>query len=237
MGLGVTHTTRQKARDAIRTHFASFVPAQVVTLTPEMCVRAVDDPEFRSIIESAQIVVADGVGVRWGEGRLSGLKPEKIPGIELAKWALEEVDRIAGRVYLLGSRPDVVAKTAEQLSLACPRLTVTGYRDGYFNDVEESDVVLSIASANPHLVLVGMGSPRQEIFINNNLINLNCGIAIGVGGTFDIMSGSIRRAPAFFRSTGTEWLYRTVTQPGERLARLPELFRFINLVLKKKAVL
>ncbi len=230
-GLGVTHTSWQMAKDALRTHFASFVPAQVVTLTPEMCVRAQKDREFRSVLETARIVVSDGVGVSWGEGHLTGTKPEKVPGIDLSRWALEEVDRIAGRVWLIGSKQHVIEKTAERIGLDYPRLTLSGYHDGYFSEDHEPELVKSVAETNPHLVLVGMGSPKQEFFIEKNLNDLKCAVAIGVGGTFDVLSGSIRRAPDFFRATGTEWLYRIVTQPGERLGRLPELMRFVFMVL------
>jgi len=229
-GLGVSHDTWDKARDALRLHLASFIPAQVVTLTPEMCVRAHDDPEFRRIIDNAAVVVADGVGVVWGHGRLTSKRPEKIPGIDLAAWALEEVDRIAERVYLLGARPEVVEKAAESIGANHPRLSVAGWRDGYFAPEDEKEVVSAIASTSPHLLLVGMGSPKQEMFIARYLTDLRCAVAMGVGGSFDVWEGGVRRAPAIFRKTGTEWVYRVLTQPGARMRRLPILLRFISIV-------
>jgi N-acetylglucosaminyldiphosphoundecaprenol N-acetyl-beta-D-mannosaminyltransferase len=230
-GLGITHYTREGAREALRQHFASFIPLQVVTLTPEMCVRANGDPEFDSIIRNAGMVVADGIGVVWGESRLSGRRPDKIPGIELATWALEEVDRLAGRVYLLGARPEVVGKTAKRLSGDFPRLALAGFHDGYFAEKDENSIVGAISETQSHLVLVGMGSPKQEMFIARHLSELKCAVAMGIGGSFDVWSGHVRRAPALFRATHTEWLYRIFTQPGERLKRVPALFRFIGQIL------
>ena len=232
-GLGVTHPTWQQAKDALRIHLASFIPAQVVTLTPEMCVRARDNEDFGRIIADAAIVVCDGVGVAWGENRLTGERPEKIPGIDLADWALEEVDRIAGRVFLLGATDETVKVAVEKIENEYPRLKVAGFHDGYFDESEKEGIVKAIAEANPHLVLVGMGSPKQEIFISCHLNDLRCGIAMGIGGSFDVWSGNTRRAPGFFRATGTEWLYRTISQPGARLRRLPVLLRFIGMVLNE----
>ena len=233
-GLGVTHRTWENARDALRAHLVSFVPAQVITLTPEMCVRTSEDAGFRAIVERAAVVVADGVGVVWGEARLTGRHTERIPGIDLANWALEEVDRMAGRVYLLGGRSERVERAAERLSRAFPRVTLAGWRDGYFRAEEEAEVVAAIAETTPHLVLVGMGSPRQERFISSYLHELRCAVAMGVGGAIDVWSGAVRRAPALFRATGTEWMYRTLTEPGARLRRLPTLWRYVSLVLRKR---
>jgi N-acetylglucosaminyldiphosphoundecaprenol N-acetyl-beta-D-mannosaminyltransferase len=234
-GLGVSHRSWTQARDALRTHFASFIPVQVVTLTPQMCVRAREDEEFRRIIENARIVIADGISVVWGENRLTGNKPDRIPGTDLATWALAEVDRIAGKLYLLGAKPDVVEKAAREISLDYPRLTLSGFHHGYFTPEEEKNIVTEIAKTGPHLLLVGMGSPRQECFIREHLDDLGCAVAMGVGGSFDIWSGTVRRAPEFFRKTGMEWLYRTVSQPGDRLKRIPTLLRFVRMVLNDGA--
>lgn len=233
-GLGVTHPTWQSARDALRLHLSSFVPAQVITLTPEMCVRAHREPAFHSIIRNAAIVVADGVGVVWGQRRLTGCPVEKIPGIELAEWALEETDRIAGRVFLLGGKPEVVEKAAETVARRYPRLHLAGWHHGYFPPEEEERIVEAVAGHRPHLLLVGMGSPKQEIFISKHLADLHCAVAIGVGGSFDVWSGAVKRAPGIIRKTGLEWAYRTLTQPRNRLRRLADLYRFVRLCLRTR---
>jgi N-acetylglucosaminyldiphosphoundecaprenol N-acetyl-beta-D-mannosaminyltransferase len=160
-----------------------------------MCVRADRNPDFDAIIRGAAIVVADGVGVAWGERHLTRARIEKIPGIDLAAWALEEVDRIGGRVFLLGAKPGVVKTAAENVSRNYPRLSVVGSRDGYFTETEEVEVVRTIAATEPHLLLVGMGSPKQEVFIAGHLDHLGCAVAMGVGGTLDVWSGTVRRAP------------------------------------------
>jgi N-acetylglucosaminyldiphosphoundecaprenol N-acetyl-beta-D-mannosaminyltransferase len=233
-GLGVTHHLWKDAQTAILHCFESRSQCQVITLTPEMCVRSETDKEFSVVLSGAAIVVADGVGVVWGESKLSGKHTEKIPGIDLASWAISEVEKLHGRIYFLGSRRDVVEKAKDFISLKYPGLGSIGYRDGYFRDDEEVLVVNEIASFEPHLLLVGMGSPKQEYLIARNLQNLKCNLAIGVGGSFDVWSGTVRRAPSFFRKTGTEWMYRTLTQPGSRIKRIPELWKFTGLVLAGK---
>ena len=125
-GLGITHYTWADAKTALLGQFGKPDPLHIVTLTPEMCVRAHNDPQFREIIDKAGMVVADGVGVAWGEGKLTGRKPEKIPGIELATFALDTLKNQNGRVYLLGSKPDVVKKAAETIASDYSPLTVAG---------------------------------------------------------------------------------------------------------------
>ena len=232
--LGVTHYTWDEVIHDILFHFSSFTPVHVITLTPEMTVRSWDDANFRSIVGGAKIVVADGVGVQWGESKLTGRVPDKIPGVDLSERALEELDKIAGRLYLLGGRPNVVEEASRRLSNRFPKITLAGFHDGYFPESEEAEIVKNIAETRPHLLLVGMGSPKQEIFISKHLSNLNCAVAIGIGGSLDIFSGHLKRAPAFFRITCTEWLWRIISQPGDRLKRLPILWRFFFLILTNK---
>ncbi len=231
-GLGVTHYTWSEAKTSLSERLTGDRPTQVVTLTPEMCVRASREPDFMEVIFHAGIVVADGVGVTWGEGRLTGRKPEKIPGIEFGEWALAEVARIKGSVFLLGSKADVVEKTSEELPVKFPGLSVAGFRDGYFEQGDVGEVVKQVADTCPDLLLVGMGSPRQEFFIADNLGKLDCRVAIGIGGSFDVWSGHVQRAPDIFQKTGTEWLYRTTTQPGQRMGRVPMLWQFVRMVLR-----
>jgi len=230
-GLGVTHYRWVDAKADLFNHIANFDGIQVVTLTPEMCVRAHEDDEFREIILNAAMVVADGVGVVWGQGRLTGRVPEKIPGIELAGAACDYLAMTKGRCFLLGGKPEVVKEAAGKLMILYPSIMVSGWQDGYFDASQEDEIVEKIASHKPHLVLVGTGSPKQEIFISNNLDKLNCAAAIGVGGSFDVWSGKVRRAPQAFRKTGLEWLYRTSTQPTSRAGRLRDLMRFTGMVL------
>jgi N-acetylglucosaminyldiphosphoundecaprenol N-acetyl-beta-D-mannosaminyltransferase len=234
LSLGVKNPTWDSAKDAIRSNLNLFKPTQVVTLTPEMCLLADRDPEFRDIIKNANVVVADGVGVVWGEGHLTGKKPEKIPGIDLATWAIEETSKINGRVFLLGAKEEIVKSAVENLINKFPGLNISGWHNGYFESADENKIADEIAIVQPHLLLVGMGSPRQEFFITHHLHDLNCAVAIGVGGSFDVWSGAVKRAPEFFRITGTEWLYRTFLQPRARFHRLGQLWMFVLSVLKKK---
>jgi len=234
--LGITHYTWDEAKSSLFNHLENFKPVHVITLTPEMCVRAHEDGEFRKIIDRAGIVIADGIGVVWGEGKLTGRKPEKIPGIEFASTALKYLDEMKGKCFLIGARPEVVSAAAENLKKEYPSLVVAGCQDGYYKPASENEIVKKIASTKPHLVLVGMGSPKQEEFISKHLEDLNCAAAIGVGGSFDVWSGNVERAPEGVQKAGMEWLYRTLKQPGSRAGRLMKLMRFTSLVLSGKIV-
>jgi len=227
----VTHHTWVEAESAIMGRIDAMKPVHVITLTPEMCIQEFEDPEFRNIIESAGIVVADGVGVAWGERRLTGRKTEKVPGIDLAELILKYLAKTGGSVFLLGAKPDIARQAIGNLLIRYPSIVTSGWQDGYFDVSEEEQVVERIAQTKSNVLLVGMGSPKQEIFIAKHLDKLNCGLAIGIGGTFDVWSGIVRRAPKIFRNTGLEWLYRTSTQPFSRVGRLHKLTRFIYLVL------
>lgn len=142
---------------------------------------------------------------------------------------LEESHRRRLRVYLLGSTREVVAATACRVRSSLG-LSVVGFHDGYFTETTEADVLRSILEARPHIIFVGMGSPRQELLMSRLVHRIPRGVMIGVGGSFDVISGRKERAPLLMRRLGLEWLYRLVAEP-RRLLRMIALPRFVLLVL------
>ncbi|BDG20810.1 WecB/TagA/CpsF family glycosyltransferase [Thermus thermophilus] len=200
---------------------------QVVTLNPEIAVRAQEDEALRRAVLEAELVTPDGVGILWAVRRLHGLAlKERVTGIDLTLALLRRFPGV--RVYLLGGRPGVAERAAREVE----RLggVVVGLHHGYFQ--EEAPVVAAIQKAAPDLLLVGMGE-RQEAFIHRHKPHLEARVAIGVGGTLDVLAGEARRPPLWAQRLGLEWLLRVGLDP-KRWRRAPRLFRFAYLVLKEK---
>ena len=196
-------------------------PAQVVTFGAEMAVRAQNDTGYREAINNADLVVADTVGIVWASRVLGHPLRERVAGIEL-------VERLCDDsylpVYFLGAADGVAQAAAAALRMRHPRLQVAGARNGFFADGESPAIVTAIRASGARLVLVGLGFPRQEYWIAENLPMLGPVTCIGVGGAFDVWAGRVRRAPPAWRNAGFEWLYRLATEPRRivRQLALPE---------------
>jgi len=171
----------------------------VVLPYSEFVVRAQKDKEFRDILNKADFCLCEGRGL-WLMARLLGKKiKEPINGVEL-------IQKLKGKIFLFGGKEDVVKKTAEKLGNS-----VIGFEHGY-QDLDKATE--KINSAKPEILLVGLGSPKQEKFIYENLKKMpSVKLAIGVGGAFDFISGRVRRAPKFIQKIGLEWLWRLFVQP------------------------
>lgn len=201
----------------------------VVTLNPEMVMHALRRADFAARLQEADLVVADGTGIVWA-ARLAGSPlPGRVPGVDLAERLLEVCAARAVGVFLLGARPGVAEEAARRLERRLPGLGVVGTHHGYFapGSPEEQALLATLERVRPGLLLVGMGSPRQEEWLLGHRTRLQgcVRVAVGVGGSFDVWAGRVRRAPAVFRRTGTEWLFRLVTQPW-RARRMTALPRF-----------
>ena len=204
---------------------------QVVTINPEMILSAKSNPDFAEIINSAELVVADGIGVEIGL-KILGYKVKRIAGIDLGKALVEKFTASGKSVAMIGAKPRVVDSAIENLSKEYKNLNVVYSHDGYFDNDE--DIIESVISANPDLILVALGSPKQEFFIHNIKEKLPNSTLIGLGGSFDVWAGVVERAPEIYQRLGLEWLYRTVMQP-ERFKRIfPTLPLFVLRVLKER---
>lgn len=201
----------------------------VVTLNPEIAVRAQADPGLKQAIHEASLVTPDGVGMLWAVRALYGLElKERVTGIELAEAFLARQGE-AIRVFFLGARPGV-AERAAAYARARFGVRIAGTHHGYFKDEEEA--VWAVRQAAPDLLLVALGE-RQEKFIARHKERLAARIAIGVGGTLDVWAGVARRAPALTRRLGLEWAWRVGLDP-RRWRRGLRLLRFIYLVRRAR---
>lgn len=206
-------------------------PSQVVTINPEMFAEARKNKEFADILRNAEMVIPDGVGVKIAL-KINGIDAERIPGIDFAKKLITISAENNWSVAIIGAKEDVIQIAAENLKNEIPSLNLAYIHNGYFDD--DSKIYDELKDVNSDLILVAMGSPKQELFINNAKKVLNKGLMVGIGGSLDVWSGNVKRAPMFFQKTGTEWLYRTISQP-ERLRRIfPALPLFLLKAIKYK---
>jgi len=198
-----------------------------------MCLAAQNDPDLRQIMENAALVVPESWGIQWASRRLGEPLKEFTPGIDLMQALCAIAEQDARPVYLLGSAPGAATAAAAKLHERFPNLVVVGTDHGYFGPAEEAQVIRRILDVKPTLLFVGMGMPAQEKWIARNLAALKVPVVMGVGGSFDVLSGELKRAPAWMRRSGVEWLYRLAQEPWRwrRIAMLPI---FAGKVLRQK---
>ncbi|HVA33886.1 MAG TPA: WecB/TagA/CpsF family glycosyltransferase [Candidatus Baltobacteraceae bacterium] len=203
--------------------------AQIVTLGTEMVVYAQRDERFRSIVNGSALSLCDTVGLLAVARRRGAALRDRVTGIDLIGRLCAQAAKDGLRVYFLGGAPGVAADTAAILEALYPGLAIAGARDGYFAESESSGIVEEIARSRADLLFAGMGFPRQEFWLAEHLRETGCGAGIGVGGSFDVISGRVERAPQIFRRLGVEWLYRLIREP-QRWRRQLALPQFVWLI-------
>lgn len=194
----------------------------VLSVNPELIVAARAEPRLVALAEAARLAYPDGIGVVMAL-LLSSIHTVRVPGVELWERVHARAARSGAKVFLIGARSDIVARTAERLAAEYPGLQIVGFRDGYFPPEAAPDVLAEIKAAAPNIVSVALGMPYQELFVADAVRVHPAALYMGVGGTFNIYSGAVRRAPPLWRQAGLEWLYRVLTQPHRwrRFLRLP----------------
>ncbi len=201
---------------------------QVVTINPEMIEFGLKNFEFAQILHNADLVVPDGIGVKIGL-KIKGTNVQRVAGIEFSHSLVEKCAQNNFSVALIGSKPEIIEKAAQNLKSEIENLNICYVQDGYFKDEER--VLSELAQASPKLVLVALGSPKQEEFIIKARKLLPQAVMIGVGGSFDVWSGVVERAPEIYQKLGIEWLYRTVKEPQRFKRIFPTLPRFLFRVI------
>jgi N-acetylglucosaminyldiphosphoundecaprenol N-acetyl-beta-D-mannosaminyltransferase len=194
-------------------------PHTVITANAAILCMMRADPELREACLRGDLIVADGMSVVW-TSRLAGIPfPERVPGVEMTAHLLEAASEHALRVYFLGARGEVVADLARRCARDYPGLVVAGYRDGYFRPEDHPAIVDEIRQAAPHMLFVGMPSPFKETWCERHRAALDVPVIMGVGGTFDVLAGYVRRAPRLLQSTGLEWSWRLLMEPRKMWRR------------------
>jgi N-acetylglucosaminyldiphosphoundecaprenol N-acetyl-beta-D-mannosaminyltransferase len=223
LGVRVDDLDTEGTLDRIEELLAAGGHHLVATVNPEFVMLARRDPAFHRLLDSAALCLPDGWGVTWAARRQGRSLATRVTGVDLIPLLAKRAAERGWRLFLLGAAPGVAESVAALLRAEHPALAIAGSHAGVAGPEGDEESLRLIAAAHPDIVLVAYGAPRQELWIARNLAHLEAGVGIGVGGAFDYLSGSVRRAPAWMRRAGLEWLYRLLRQPwrARRMAVLP----------------
>lgn len=232
LDIPVSVVDKQQAKQNIINWMNEDKARTVFTPNPEMIMAALKDEKLKKAMYKADMIVPDGIGVVWASKYASQRITERVAGCDLIQEVMKEMAGTDKRVYFLGGAPTVAEKAAQKMKEKYKGLKVAGVHDGYFNEEQEKKLIEEIFSLKPDLLLVGLGVPKQEKWIYANRDKLGFKVAVGVGGSFDVLSGNVKRAPQIFRKLNLEWFYRLITQPT-RFKRMLELPKFALKVKKE----
>jgi N-acetylglucosaminyldiphosphoundecaprenol N-acetyl-beta-D-mannosaminyltransferase len=230
LGVPIHLLNMQTAPAHVRDMFNIAKTQLIIAANPEKVIAAQRNPELLQALNEAALVIPDGIGVVAAARLLHKGQIDRVPGADL----MPEICRLAAEqgksVFLYGSEHGIASRAAELLQERYPGLIVAGTQHGYVSDDQMLQVIDKINASGAHVLFVGLGSPRQEIWMYRNMERLNVRVCQGVGGSFDAICGTIKRAPAIFQRLNLEWFYRLITQP-RRLSRQLALPRFVIQVL------
>ncbi len=202
----------------------------VVTANPEIVMNTRNDADFKQVVLKADYITPDGVGIIMAAKRQGTPLPERVTGFDTMQGILKQASNYDLKVYFLGAKPEVNEALKEKLRNAFPKLTVAGCRHGYFKLQESAEIAQEIKVSGADFVFVALGSPTQEKWIMSHFSMFEKGIFMGVGGSFDILSGTIKRAPKIIIKLRIEWIYRFVTNPSRwrRFFAIPQFMRAVS---------
>ena len=231
LGVGFDSLTIEEAVTRAKALMTERRAAYVVTPNPEIVMTCRERSETMQAVNAADLVLPDGIGVIYGARILGTPLKTKLPGIDFIQALMADMAKEGKSVFLLGAKPGVAEAAAEKLKAQHPGLAVVGTQDGYFKD--DAPVVEAVNAARPDLLLVCLGAPKQELWMQRNQSMLNVGLMAGLGGSLDVFAGNVRRAPKAFQRLGLEWLYRLMKEP-KRIGRMMKLPKFLFACIGKK---
>ncbi|SFN51375.1 UDP-N-acetyl-D-mannosaminouronate:lipid I N-acetyl-D-mannosaminouronosyltransferase [Izhakiella capsodis] len=208
-----------------------WLPGMIVAINAEKMLTAEWDPQIKALINAARYRYADGISiVRAVHRKFPPVRLERIAGADLWEGIMQEAGRTDSAVFLVGGTPEILQLTADKLRQRW-QVNIVGMQDGYFNADEQEKIVTRIAASGAEIVSVAMGSPKQEIFMRDCLQVYPRALYMGVGGTYDVFTGRVKRAPEVWQRLGLEWLYRVIRQPA-RIRRLIKMLTFLRWYLR-----
>lgn len=205
----------------------------VITANPIMVMAALENDKFMQVMQQADMVVPDGAGIVWAANHVGAPVAERVAGFDLLHELLRVGEQYHWRVYMLGTTDEVIQAAKERLQQQYSGIQIVGARDGFFGAAEDEEVVETIRQAAPDLLFVARGADTQEPWIAQYRDRLNATVMMGVGGSFDIISGRMKRAPEWMQKMKLEWFYRLAKQPT-RYKRMLALPKFALKVIKDK---
>jgi len=232
-GVRVHRVTMEETLAAIDRFIAEGGPHHVVTLDASMCVTALGDAELRGIVQSAELVTPDSAGVLWACRKFGQPLAQRVSGVEIVERLCALSSTRGYRLFFLGAAPGVAEAAAANMRARYPNCRIVGAHDGFFTPAEEPALVEQIRAARPDVLCVALGIPKQEKWIARHRDTLGVPVLIGVGGTFDVYAGRVKRAPLWMQRLNLEWFYRLLKNP-RKIGKVLTLPRFVLMTLKAK---
>jgi len=236
MGCRIDNLSMEETLVRIEEFIRSGQPHQHVVVNVDKLVKASRDPDLRRIVNECALVNADGMPVVWASRLLGKPLKERVAGIDLFEALMRRAGEKNWRVFLLGAREEVVAAVADTYRRRYPDLAIAGWRNGYWTDEEEAQVAGQVRASGADLLFVAISSPKKEQFLGRWQAEMRIPFAMGVGGTFDVAIGLVRRAPRWMQRAGLEWFYRFLQEPRRMFRRyFIDDMAFIWLFIKEAA--
>lgn len=227
------HATMEETVELLTRKIKQNEKIQVVTANPEIVMLGYANPNYMKLLQKADVVTPDGIGVVLASRWIGNPLPERVAGYDLLHALMKKADQYKWTYVLLGASPESSVKAAETLARMYPNACCVGQFDGYFKPEEELAILAHIRKARPQLLFTALGAPRQEEWIACHLPALPINLAMGVGGSLDVLSGTVTRAPEIWQKMNLEWLYRLLANP-KRWRRQLLLPKFALTVLWKQ---
>lgn len=230
LGIPVDRITMDEALNRIDAMIASGKPHFVATADASMIVDGVQSSEFGDLLRSAAMVTPDSAGVLWAAARLGASLPEKVSGVDLVDRLCARSAERGYRIYFLGAAPGVAEEAARLLRIKHSGCQIVGTHDGFFAKNQDAAVAADVAITDPDILFVAMGIPRQELFIRDTMTVIGARVAMGVGGSFDVYSGRVKRAPVIFQRMRMEWMWRLMSNPRKwrKTLKLPIFYMMVR---------
>lgn len=229
-GINIDDISMEQAVDRIYEFIGSNKNHAIYTPNAEIMMDGITNREMKTILNNADMLVADGAGVVLASKILGKEVAEKVSGYDLVKNLLTASSKRPIKFFLFGGKPGIPEKANANIICDYPGVEVVGTRNGYFSTEDEESIINEINASGADILLVCLGAPKQELWITENKDKLKVKACMGVGGTLDVLAGNVKLAPDFFRDHGLEWLYRLFKEP-KRFKRMLKLPKFILYVI------
>lgn len=243
-GVKILNTTLDDIVKVLEENLKGDKLKTIYTPNTEIVMAAKDDKKLRDLINEGDIVIPDGIGLIYASRIKKKPLKERVTGFDTSIKLLEIANKNGYSLYLLGGKEGVAKTAAENISKNYPNIKISGFHHGYFkgshlgieNQAEEKEIIYEINKLNPDIIFVGLGFPKQELWIHANKDKIKARVIIGNGGVMDILSGNSKRAPEIYQKLGLEWLYRLIKEPS-RIKRQLVLPKFMLKVIFTKNVI
>lgn len=197
---------------------------RVFTPNSEIIMAGYKDPEFAKVLNKADLLTADGIGVVYASKILGKPIKERAAGFDIATEVVKRISKTGHKLYLFGAKPGVAEQAKAKMEKDFPGINIVGTHNGYFKTKDVPEIIEDINNSGAELLFVCLGAPAQEKWIDNNADKLNVKVAMGIGGSLDVFAGTVERAPEFYCKHGLEWFYRLKKEPwrAKRMTALPK---------------